>query len=399
MKQLKTFLMEELDNIFESNEVSFLLLDFESAMTYFNEHKTFEKKKIIEMGLTADIIKQLYEWYDEYQLPCPIVANYERKPGNFVFRRWVGKYSDELPIELYKKYGPYQGLHNTRLKEDGKYFPSAEDYEYIIAYSHNKNNNDIPDPENIELVTSKQLESNSKLEQIMLYYAQNENSCKMLSYSLKNISSNLYKLPNVKTTTSEWKKLGNYKKEPNKTPKTDIISDDNKYRISVKKCKDGSQLMSGGECESRATLLSCIDYLKSDADKKLLIDLCNLEWKIPSKTGKTAKERRASGDEEILSIDKNNKHKTEILNSIVENPVNIEFKKAVMYEAATGEKKFGANSPATANYILVWDDLNQNNNHLYNIKDYIESKVNSAKFNIGFKTAKDVGIAMRIAIK
>ena len=77
----------------------------------------------------------------------------------------------------------------------------------------------------------------------------------------------------------------------------------------------------------------------------------------------------------------------------------IDFKKAVMYEAATGEKKFGANSPATANYILVWDDLNQNNNHLYNIKDYIESKVNSAKFNIGFKTAKDVGIAMRIAIK
>lgn len=399
MKQLKTFLLEELDNIFESNEVSFLLLDFESAMAYFNEHKTFENKKIIQMGLTADIIKQLYKWYDENQLPCPIVANYKRKPGNFVFRRWVGKYSDELPIELYKNFGPYQGLHNTKLKEDGKYFPSAEDYEYIIAYSHNKNNNNIPDPENIELVTSKQLESNSKLEQLMLYYAQNENSCEMLSYSLKNISSNLYKLPNVKTTTSEWKKLGNYKKEPNKTPKTDIISTDNNYRISVKKFKNGSQLMSGGECESRATLLSCIDYLKSDNDKKLLIDLCKSEWKIPSKTGKTAKERRAKGDEEILSINKDNKHMTEILNSIIENPINIEFKKAVMYEAATGEKKFGINSPATANYILVWDELSSNNNHLYNIKDYIDKKVNNATFNIGFKTAKDIGIAMRIAVK
>lgn len=391
--------MEELNNIFESNEVSFLLLDFESAMTYFNEHKTFENKKIIEMGLTADIIKQLYEWYDEYQLPCPIVANYKRKPGNFVFRRWVGKYSDELPIELYKNFGPYQGLHNTRLKEDGKYFPSAEDYEYIIAYSHNKNNIDISDPENIELVTSKQLESNSKLEQLMLYYAQNEDSCKMLSEVLSNINSKLYKLPNVKTTTSEWKKLGNYKKEPNKTPKTDIISSDSKYRISVKKAKHGSQLMSGGECESRATLLSCIDLLNNDNDKKTLIELCGLDWKIPTKTGKTAGDRRKSGDKEILSIDKDNKHMTEMLNSIIENPANIEFKKAVMYEAATGEKKFGTGSDAVANYILVWDDLNKSNNHLYSIENYIDLKVNNATFNIGFKTAKDIGIAMRITVK
>ena len=27
-------------------------------------------------------------------------------------------------------------------KEDGKYFPSAEDFEYVIAYSHNKNSLD-----------------------------------------------------------------------------------------------------------------------------------------------------------------------------------------------------------------------------------------------------------------
>lgn len=396
MKELKNFLFESVANIFEAATESFLLSNYDDAVTWFNEYKLFENKKLIEMGVNPDVIKQLYEWAETESMPCPIVANYQRKPGKFVFRRWIAKHSDDLEMDIFKNHGPYQGLHNTNLREDGKYFPSAEDYEFAIAYSHNKNTMEMVDPANIEFVAQKQMESNSKLEQLMVFYVQNEESCKRMSAPLAEIKSELYKLPNVKSATKEWKTLGNYKKDPNKTPKTDIISKDGKYRISLKKAKDGSQLMSGGECESRATLMSCIDYLKSEDDKNLLRELCALEWKTPSKTGQTAKERRKAGDTEILSIDAYNKDLSSKLNNIIVN--NPDFKRAVMYEAATGEIKFGKGAPASANYVFVWDDVS-NNNHLYTVDEYIDSKVNFATFSIGFKTAKDIGIAMRIIVK
>lgn len=369
--------------IVESNEApQYLLLTLEDAKQFFEEHKIFEKKTIQKIGLTWSDIELIYSQSENH--PCPIVANYKRKPGHFVFRRWVAKLSDQLDvIDLNIKAAPYQGLHNTNLKEDGKYFPSSEDYEYVIAYSHNKNALDEIDDENIEYVTGRERDNNFKLEQLMLFYVQNEDSCKRIVEPLKGINKKFKKLSSIHDTTDVWRKLGEYTKSPNKTPKTDIISEDGKYKISVKKF-GGSQLMSGSEQETRATLLSCIDYIDNEDDKSLLKSVLKNSWYKPKKDGLTISQKRLAGDEELLNAQKSIDDINSKLNKIISN--NYEFKMAVLREAATGENKFGKDSNSTANYVLVWDDV-KNNNKLYTIDEYLKHCCNYAKFDLSYKTA------------
>lgn len=372
----------------------YLLLTLEDAKQYFEEHKIFENKSIKKMGLTWDDIELLYAQENH---PCPIVANYQRKPGKFVFRRWVAKLSDELNvIDLNKKADKYQGLHNTNLKEDGKYFPSAEDFEYVIAYSHNKNSLDEMDDENIEYVTGRERENNLKLEQLMLFYAQNEESCKRMSSPLSSIKSKIKKLSSENNATDDWKKLGKYIKAPNKTPKTDIISQDGKYKISLKK-SGGAQLMSGSEWETRATLLSCIDYIKNDDDKELLKSILENNWYKPKKDGLTIAQKRAAGDVDLINAQKDVDLLESKLNDIISN--NSDFKMAIMREATTGENKFGPDSKSAANYVLIWDDV-KNNNKLYTIDEYLKHCYNTAKFELGYKTANNNSfLSFRIIVK
>lgn len=391
MKNLYNFILESLD-------IQFLLLSFEDAMEYFNKHGIFKDKATMKSGLDESDIKKLYDYAEEYSMPCPIVANYQRKSGRFVFRRWVAKISDDLNIDVYKNAGRYKGLHNTKLKEDGKFFPSSEDFEYIISYSHNKNNLDMYDVDNIEYVFSKKLESNSKMEQLMMYYSDNEESCKRMIEPLKGINSKLYKLPTEDKAVSEWYDLGDYKrygKKPNNTPKTDVISADGKYKISLKK-SGGAQLASGYECESRATLMCCIDHIEIEEDKNLLLKLLQKEWYQPTKDGRNISQKKSDGDEELLKAEKEIKNMSAELNGIIlRNP---KFKMAVMREAATGEIKFGANSRSCANYVLVWSDI-KNDNRLYEMDEYLDHCYNSAKFNLGFKTAGNSQVALRIMVK
>lgn len=400
MKELKQFLTENIVNIFEANGgLQFLVLSYDDAMQYFNEHKVFDKPAIKKSGMTPDDIKQLYDYAEQYNMPCPIVANYQRKGGHFVFRRWVAKISDMLEIDVYKNAGPYHGLHNTNLKEDGKYFPSSEDFEYIIAYSHNKNALNMPDPDNIEFVASKQMESDSKLEQLMTYYVKNEESCLRMIIPLDSINSELYKLPNINSASKEWYDLGDYKrysKSPDKTPKTDVISKDGKYKISFKKI-GGAQLMSGAECESRATMMACIDTITTDEDKELLLSLLKDNWYKPKKDGRTISQKMADGDEELLNAKANIKNMSVVINEILGR--NPEFKRALMHEATTGNIKFGKDSPAAANYVLVWDDVS-NKNHLYTIDEYVDHCISSARFSFDFKTANNNSIlSFRIIVK
>lgn len=400
MKSLRRFVNEQL-MIVESTEPSFFLLSFEEAKKYFETYGILDDKNTKKCGLTLGDLEYIYEYAENNSMPCPIVANYQRKPGKFVFRRWVEKLNDELDIDLnkYKTAGFYQGLHNTNLKEDGKFFPSSEDFEYVIAYSHNKVNLGVVDPDNIEFVSSKEFQKDSKLEQLMSYFVANEEACIAMSDKLKHIDSELYKLPNETLTTSEWSKLGDYKrygKKPNKTPKTDIISKDNKYKISLKKT-GGAQLMSGSECETRATLLSCIDYITNEEDKELLNNILKDSWYKPDNNGKTIGQMLSSGDEELMGVKASLKKMTSDLNGIIER--NSEFKRAVLYESATGEVKFGKDSQAAANYVFVWDDRS-NKSKLYDMDEYIDHCLNTAKFGFGFKTANNRSlIVLRIMTK
>ena len=404
MKTLTDYLFESVDNITEmiveaNGDLQFLLLSYDDAIKYFDEYKIFNNKTIIKSGLTKDDIEKLYKYADEYSMPCPIVANYQRKGGKFVFRRWVAKLNDSLDIDVYKNAGPYQGLHNTNLKEDGKYFPSSEDFEYVIAYAHNKNTMNMPDPDNIEFVSKKQMESDSKLEQLMTFYVKNEESCLRMIEPLKGINSELYKLPNINATSKSWHELGDYKrysKSPDKTPKTDVISANGKYKLSLKKAS-GAQLMSGAECESRATMMACIDTINNENDKELLHNLLKDNWYKPTKDGRTISQKLADGDQELLNAKASIKTMTATINDIISR--NPDFKRALMYEAATGEIKFGKNSPAAANYILVWDDVT-NNNHLYTIDEYLDHCYNSARFSFDFKTSNNSSnLSFRINVK
>lgn len=400
MNTLTTYLTETVEDIFEvSGDLQFLLLSYEDAIQYFNEYKIFNKPAIVKSGLSRDDIRQLYEYAEQYSMPCPIVANYQRKGGRFVFRRWVAKINDILDIDVYKNAGPYQGLHNTNLKEDGKYFPSSEDYEYVISYSHNKNTMNTPDPDNIEFVSKKQLESDSKLEQLMTFYVKNEDSCLRMIEPLKSIKSELYKLPNVNATTKDWYDLGDYKrysKSPDKTPKTDVISADGKFKLSLKKT-GGAQLMSGAECESRATMMSCIDTITNEEDKQLLLNLLKDNWYKPKNDGRTISQKIADGDEELINAKASIKNMTIVINDILQR--NPDFKRTLIYEAATGTIKFGKDSPATANYVFVWDDIS-NNNHLYTIDEYVDHCYNSARFSFDFKTSSNrSNLSFRITVK
>jgi hypothetical protein len=62
-----------------------------------------------------------------------------------------------------------------------------------------------------------------------------------------------------------------------------------------------------------------------------------------------------------------------------------EFFKALCYEAATGEEKFGKNSKNVPDLILEWSEDSESK--IYTIDEYLNHK--SWKPVIGFKTAND----------
>jgi len=68
------------------------------------------------------------------------------------------------------------------------------------------------------------------------------------------------KLPEKDDSSQIWKEFGKIngaEYSPNNTPKTDIISSDNKQRVSCKRAK-GAQLMSGAQSESVATIITAL---------------------------------------------------------------------------------------------------------------------------------------------
>ena len=155
--------------------------------------------------------------------------------------------------------------------------------------------------------------------------------------------------------------------------------------------------MSGAECESRATMISCIDTITNEEDKQLLLNLLKDNWYKPKNDGKTISQKVADGDEELINAKASIKNMTIVINDILQR--NPDFKRALIYEAATGATKFGLDSPATANYVFVWDDIS-NNNKLYTVDEYVDHCYSSARFSFDFKTASNRSIlSFRITVK
>lgn len=347
------------------------------------------KKK--DTYITLSDLKYVYDYANENKMPCPVIVDYKGKSGDFVFRRWVAKLNSDPHvfehIDLNSQKGkPYQGLHNTNMKEDGHWFPTAEDMESVIAFAYNKRcgifNSDV---DNIIYVTGKKAETNSKSQQLMEYYVGNQEDIDPIVDVMisvlgegKTEKDAFKKLESGSPVRGEWTSMGEFNERGarvNKTPKTDIHTASGK-RLSLKKA-GGAQLMSGFECESLATMMFAAIETEGK-DSELISQIKSLFDDYDWGRGINTKDAEKRGSQKATNGEMN-----KVFAQICkEHP---DFFRALCYEAATGEKKFGKDSRNVPNMILEWSE--EGKSSIYTINDYISYK--NWQPVIGFKTAND----------
>lgn len=235
--------------------------------------------------------------------------------------------------------------------------------------------------------------TNSKIENLLNYYTDElkfiNNCAESLKQYILEDNIRLHKLlTESNKNTEEWELLGNYKEtndRPNNTPKTDLISSNEKYKISLKKA-NGSQVMSGAYNEARATILcACKDTnFKYDEYDKLL----SIPWVKLRGNQKGINKQKQSGNNDLIKYieeaERNVALVSEILNADFNN--NIKFKEALLREAITGNHKFGKDSLLSANCVFVWSFVKEENK-MFSINNYIEYIIsNPMKLDISWKT-------------
>lgn len=413
MIQLSQYLNESVNGIFEGAADRHLEPDCDNFINYLRsscaKYVDGDKLKLSGGFISFDEIRAMYDYYNEKHKPCPVVVEYNG-PGTFAFRRWVEKeLADNFKNYdiLHGKIGkPYYGSHNTKLKEDGHWFPSAGDMECLICFAYNlrKDSGARQFEDSLKGMAfaedGKGTHVNTKTQLMLGYYADNADDFEDIVKVMPPNMGTMHKLPNIKgSVTNEWIELGEFKTRNgvlNNTPKTDIISDNGKYRVSLKKSgrgKKGAQLMSGKECESLATIKVAMRDIDDPELQRIANRIFSISW------GSNLSKR---GDAEYTNkravMRENNEKLTSLIRKLSADP---SFKKAIMMEAATGKVKFGKNAPSTATTMLVWDDESKGGSQFYDdIETYIDEHVSSADFNISLKTVGEgtTFTALRIVI-
>lgn len=385
--------------IFETSidGLRYLIGEFSSTEdeTLLSGEQFYDISTDLQDAISKDDLRKIFEYGKSHKnigdikkRPEPLVANYDNKHGKFAFRRWVRDAVKELGIKV--KGTANKLYHDTNLKGNGLWVPTAQDMEDVISIGYNNINK-------IKTVLKEsyiwEANTKEKIELIITYYQENKETIDTIAKQIKSGNSPLGKLPSRGITGSvEWAKLGRFAStgDINNTPKTDIISADHKLRISCKE-KGGSQLMSGGYHEAVATILTAID--KSGISGENVDELkksLDTEWvrglKDPDGIAKIKTNPNHPLYELINNADKLGKYVQNILNQVIkEYPA---FEDALLYEAMTGEVKFGINSPAAANYILVWDDNSPENSQFYTPEEYVTIlKMHKIQYLINFKSA------------
>jgi hypothetical protein len=228
-------------------------------------------------------------------------------------------------------------------------------------------------------------------------FAQYENVFKELQKYSKKYKTEIKKYSGRRdSTTKFWlNQTGKSKDEP----KTDLISlDEKKLRLSAK--KGPAQLMSGVKEESRATIIAAAKKtgITKNVESKLMKLVDNLANSTRTDKLNTAQLRKT--DLKNIKSDVNIKAK-KILNAAIDANKelqtqlellfnkNTEFKKAFVYEAMTGEQKFGDSSPAEANYVIAFsnDFMHVKVEDISKISSPIVSKIaDKTKLNVSFKS-------------
>jgi len=242
----------------------------------------------------------------------------------------------------------YKASDFVQHKEGGG-MPSGAEWEDLIVFAYNQLNNQKTDPTTEEAA--------------MKYWDGYKDQSLEIA---KNFKSGLSAKALVHTGrggavgTVTLGPLWNFSRA-DKTPKTDIASNDFSERISLKKA-GGSQLASAAKEESIAIVKAALSEMGNE--KKFAQDLVsNLETKmerlISNSTVTALKQSAAKGlsNSEISDFqakDKQNKELSTLLSSYMNQntAANTLFSKHIVLEAATGNHKFGSpNAKAAANML------------------------------------------------
>lgn len=203
---------------------------------------------------------------------------------------------------------------------------------------------------------------------------------------LSKIMSGFKKLQDgASPITNEFLKYAQYNYIPTRMPgKTDIISNDGKYRISVKK-NGGAQLCSGSVHDTRGIMLSCADVL-SDEDRAKLEALLNpILWYENSDMKNTITDIKKNKNHQfyndIINAENINKElELAFFDIFARNP---KFRKAVIREACTGEHKYGPGAEACANYFYTWDESNPEKSKLETADEFLTRFYNHFNIEVG----------------
>jgi len=189
--------------------------------------------------------------------------------------------------------------------------------------------------------------------------------------------------------TSEWSKFWLPEKVPptTKTPKTDILIGTN--RISLK--MGAAQLMSGGVNESKATFYAATRSMeKSDLNVtselfKEISSKIDTLTKIAFAKGKIEGEIQKGKDKFLTQANKVNNDVKSLMQKAFTD--SVEFRRAFIREAITGEVKFGPQAPAYAEYVLS-SDPDGNTPHLYQSTNekFLDKVVNKTGVTVRFKS-------------
>ena len=390
-----------LEYLLEEKKQMFFLQTFEVAKAYFEKTNTLS-----DSGLKLSDIEKIYQYIDSNKgkIPQdkiePIVADYKGQFGVYAFRRWVKKLFPKLIPN-----GKFKGFHDTQItvktNTADTWKPNAQAMESVICLACNNVNDLLTTQQKKVLLAAEQKLTAIKegeltedeiadSEKANIYYLKHKDELNAIANTLtdkfKSVQfSPMDKLANSEHVTSEWKENGNYGKfKANNTPKTDIISKDGKVKVSLKQGDKGAQLMSGVQRESAATIISAIKKIHGEKKYKKILNILN------DPNFKFAKFSLKMTDDELVAAKKPAIENVKELNNLLEAACSEdrELKYAIMYEAATGETKFGENAVSTANAVLVWSIANPALNYADNIDEYINKILDKAKIFIAFKTTE-----------
>jgi hypothetical protein len=186
------------------------------------------------------------------------------------------------------------------------------------------------------------------------------------------------------TLTDFWKNQG----AVNTTPKTDVILGNKKISVKV----GNSQLMSGGKNESLATFYAAAKKVPGILNTKEAKEVLNTFDKFVevgyTKSGGVEAGLKSGKDKILAAGDKAHKEMAEKLESLfTKSP---EFKIAFAKEAMSGYEKFGAGSPASADYVLsVSSDLSNPKLHSTQNDAYASKIADQMKLTVRFKSSSE----------